>query len=198
MGGAGRHGRAPRARRKGSPCPAKRPPLYSLSVDFVEAAAGAKKRLSLPPENWLDVTIPPGINEGQVLRLKGKGDPGIGGAPPGDALIEVHIAPHPHFRRDGDNILLDLPVTVAEAVLGARIAVPTVTGPVTMTIPKASDTGAQLRLRGKGIHRRGGSAGDQIVTLRVVIGDSGDAELAAFLEGWAAKHPGDPRRGMAS
>ena len=170
--------------------------LYTLTVDFVEAAAGGKKRLALSPDNWLDVTIPPGIDQGQVLRLKGKGDPGVGGASPGDALIEVHIAPHPYFRRDGDNILVELPVGVAEAVLGARVAVPTVTGPVTMTIPKASDTGAQLRLRGKGIHRRGASAGDQIVTLKVVIGDSGDPELAAFLETWSAKHPVDPRRAM--
>jgi DnaJ-class molecular chaperone len=170
--------------------------LYTLTVDFVEAAAGAKKRLSLPPDDWLDVTIPPGIDEGQVLRLKGKGGAGVGGAPPGDALIEIHVAPHPHFRRDGDNILLDLPVTVAEAVLGARFAVPTVTGPVMMTIPKGSDSGAQLRLRGKGIPRRGGAAGDQIVSLKVVIGDSGDPELAAFLETWAQKHKTDPRRGM--
>ena len=123
--------------------------LYALTVDFVEAAAGAKKRLSLPPDNSLDVTIPPGIEEGQVLRLKGKGDAGIGGGPPGDALIEVHVAPHPYFHRDGDNILLDLPVSLAEAVLGGRVTVPTVTGPVAMTIPKGSDSGAQLRLRGR-------------------------------------------------
>jgi len=171
--------------------------LYTLTVDFVEAAAGAKKRLSLAPDNWLDVTIPPGLDDGQVLRLKGKGDPGIGAGPPGDALIEVHVAPHPFFRREGDNIVVELPISLAEAVLGGRVTVPTVTGPVAMTIPKGSDSGAQLRLRGKGISRRGGSAGDQIVTLRVVIGDSGDAELAAFLEGWAVKHPTDPRRGMA-
>jgi DnaJ-class molecular chaperone len=175
--------------------------LYTLNVDFVEAAVGAKKRLSLGPDNWLDVTIPPGIVEGQVLRLKGKGDPGIGGAPAGDALIEIHIAPHPYFRRDGDNILIELPVSLAEAVLGGRVTVPTITGPVAMTIPKGSDSGAQLRLRGKGIHRRGasdGNGGDQLVTLKVVIGDSGDNELAAFLESWAQKHPADPRRGMAT
>jgi len=170
--------------------------LYTLTVDFVEAAAGAKKRLSLAPDNPLDVTIPPGIEDGQVLRLRGKGDPGVGGGPAGDALIEVHIAPHLHFRRDGDNILLDLPVSLSEAVLGGRVTVPTVTGPVTMTIPKASDTGAQLRLRGKGIQRRN-ATGDQIVTLKVVIGAPGDAELAAFLEGWTQQHQTDPRRGMA-
>jgi DnaJ-class molecular chaperone len=171
--------------------------LYTLTVDFVEAAAGAKKRLSLAPDNWLDVTIPPGIDEGQVLRLKGKGDPGAGGAAPGDALIEIHVAPHAFFRRDGDNVLVELPVSLTEAVLGARITVPTVTGPVTMTIPKGADAGAQLRLRGKGIQRRG-NAGDQIVTLKVVIGASGDTELSQFLEDWAKKHPVDPRRGMTA
>lgn len=171
--------------------------LYTLTVDFVEAAAGAKKRLSLTPDNALDVTIPPGIEDLQVLRLRGKGDPGIGGGPAGDAMIEVHIAPHPFFRREGDNILLDLPVSLAEAVLGARVTVPTVTGPVAMTIPKGSDAGVQLRLRGRGIQRRNAAAGDQIVTLKVVIGEPGDAELAAFLESWTQKHPADPRRGMA-
>ena len=171
--------------------------LYTLTVDFVEAAAGAKKRLSLSPDSSLDVTIPPGIEEGQTLRLKGKGDPGIGVGPAGDALIEVHVAPHPFFRRDGDNILLELPVSLAEAVLGGRVNVPTVTGPVTMTIPKGADSGTQLRLRGRGIHRRGRAEGDQIVTLKVVIGASGDAELAAFVEDWAASHPTDPRAGMS-
>jgi DnaJ-class molecular chaperone len=114
-------------------------------------------------------------------------------------LIEVHVAPHPFFRRDGDNIRMELPVSLSEAVLGARIPVPTVTGPVTMTIPKGSDTGAQLRLRGKGIRRRRGgkeTAGDQYVTLKVVIGAANDPELATFLEGWAPKHPTDPRRAM--
>jgi DnaJ-class molecular chaperone len=196
FGGGG--GRAQRGRGQGFGQDFKMPGgdrLYTLTIDFVEAAAGAKKRLALAPESWLDVTIPPGIEEGQVLRLKGKGDAGIGGGPAGDALIEVHVAPHPYFRRDGDNILVELPISLVEAVLGARITVPTVTGPVMMTIPKGSDSGAQLRLRGKGISRRG-NAGDQIVTLKVVIGESGDAELAAFLETWAPQHPTDPRRGM--
>src|ERR1700739_2031501 len=130
--------------------------LFTLTVDFVEAATGAKKRVSLAPDQWLDVTIPPGINDGQVLRLRGKGGPGFGGGAAGDALSRVHGAPHPLFRRDGDNIQTELPVSLAEAVLGARVTVPTVTGPVTMTIPKGSDTGARLRLRGKGIQRRKG------------------------------------------
>jgi DnaJ-class molecular chaperone len=172
---------------------------YSLTVDFVEAATGGKKRLSLSPEEWLDVTIPPGIEEGQVLRLKGKGGPGVGGGPPGDALIEVHIAPHPFFRREGDDVHVELPVSLPEAVLGARVSVPTVAGPVTMTIPKGADTGTRLRLRGRGIRRRREGhevAGDQYVTLKVVIGTSDDPELAKFLEDWGNKHPTDPRRGM--
>ncbi len=171
--------------------------LFTLTVDFVEAATGAKKRLSLAPEQWLDVTIPPGINDGQVLRLRGKGGPGLGGGPAGDALIEVHVAPHPLFRRDGDNIQIELPVSLTEAVLGARVTVPTVTGPVTMTIPKGSDTGTQLRLRGKGIQRKK-DPGDQYVTLKVVVGPSGDPELAEFLEKWAPRHPFDPRQGVPS
>jgi len=167
---------------------------FTLTVDFTTAATGGKQRLSLTPEEWLDVTIPAGIEDGQVLRLRGKGGLGFGGGAAGDALIEVHVASHPLFRRDGDNILVELPVSLAEAVLGARVAVPTVTGPVTMTIPKGSDTGRQLRLRGKGIQRVR-NPGDQIVTLSVVIGNADDAELAAFLEKWAPGRPFDPRQG---
>jgi DnaJ-class molecular chaperone len=172
---------------------------FTLTIDFVTAASGGKQRLALSQDEWLDVTIPPGIEDRQVLRLKGKGSPGFGGGPPGDALIEVHVAPHPWFRREGDDIHMELPVSLAEAVLGARVPVATVTGPVTMTIPKGSDTGTQLRLRGKGIRRkrRGAeTAGDQYVTLKVVIGASGDPELANFLEEWAKQHPTDPRRGI--
>jgi DnaJ-class molecular chaperone len=167
---------------------------FTLTVDFVTAATGGKQRLSLAPEEWLDVTIPAGVEDGQVLRLRGKGGPGFGGGTSGDALIEVHVAAHPLFRRDGDNVLLELPVSLAEAVLGARVSVPTVTGPVTMTIPKGSDTGRQLRLRGKGIQKK--SPGDEIVTLKVFIGPSSDPELAAFLEKWAPQHPFDPREEM--
>jgi DnaJ-class molecular chaperone len=167
---------------------------FTLTVDFVTAATGGKQRLSLAPEEWLDVTIPAGVEDGQVLRLRGKGGPGFGGGTSGDALIEVHVAAHPLFRRDGDNVLLELPVSLAEAVLGARVSVPTVTGPVTMTIPKGSDTGRQLRLRGKGIQKK--SPGDEIVTLKVFIGPSSDPELAAFLEKWGPQHPFDPREGM--
>src|SRR6516162_5442077 len=170
---------------------------FTLTVDFVEAATGGKQRLSLAPDEWLDVTIPAGIDDGQVLRLRGKGGLGFGGGQAGDALIEVHVTPHPLFRRDGDNILLELPVSLAEAVLGARVSVATVTGSVTMAIPKGSDTGRQLRLRGKGIQKKS-NPGDEIVTLKVVVGHSSDPELTEFLEKWSSQHPFDPRQGMPS
>ena len=170
---------------------------FTMTIELPEAATGGKRRLSINPEEWLDVTIPAGIEDGQVLRLRGKGGPGLGGGEPGDALIEVHVAPHALFRRDGNDIRIELPVGLSEAVLGARVAVPTVTGPVTMTIPKGSDTGTVLRLRGKGIQRRA-NAGDQYVSLKVVIGHPKDAELAEFIEKWAAGRPFDARRGMPS
>ena len=199
-GGARRGGRGAGHAGEGFQMPGPDRP-FSLTIDFALAATGGKQRLALSPAEWLDVTIPPGIAEGQVLRLKGKGGAGFGGGPPGDALIEVHIEPHRFFRREGDDIHVELPVSLAEAVLGARVPVPTVTGPVTMTIPAGSDTGARLRLRGKGIHRKRRGAettGDQYVTLKVMIGASGDAELSEFVKGWAEKHPTDPRRTMGA
>jgi len=170
---------------------------FILTVDFLDAVNGAKRRLELSPGHALDVTVPAGVRDGQVLRLKGQGAPGIGGGPAGDALIEVHVAPHPLFRRDGDDIQVELPVTLAEAVLGARVSVPTPSGEVAMAIPANSNTGRVLRLRGKGVRRADGTQGDEYVTLKVVLPEGGDAELAAFLRDWAPKHPYDPRKGRA-
>ncbi len=167
---------------------------YNLVIDFLEAVNGATKRITLPDGATLDVTIPPGLDDGQILRLRGKGAPGLGGGPPGDALVEVHAAPHPHFRRAGRDIHITLPLTLAEAVLGARIEVPTVRGPVAMTVPAHSDTGKVLRLRGRGVPAHGREpAGDQYVTLEVTIGPEQDAALEAFLKDWAPQHPYDPR-----
>src|SRR5260370_33813605 len=163
---------------------------FTLTVDFVTAATGGKQRVALAPEEWLDVTIPAGVEDGQVLRLRGKGGPGFGGGTAGDALIEVHVAPHPLFRRNGDNVLLELPVSPAEAVLGGRGSVPTVTGPVTMTIPKGSDTGRLLRLRGKGIQKK--NPGDEIVTPKGIIGHGWDPDVAVFLANSARHNSFDP------
>jgi DnaJ-class molecular chaperone len=171
---------------------------YSLTVDFLTAINGARQRLNLAPDRSLEVTIPAGVRDGQILRLQGQGSPGLNGGPPGDALIEVRVAPHPYFRREGDDIHLELPVTLGEAVLGAKVTVPTPTGAVAMTIPPNANTGQVLRLRGKGAPRPGGGQGDEYVTLKLVLPEGGDAELARFMREWAPKHPYDPRRGMVS
>jgi hypothetical protein len=132
---------------------------FRLQIEFIESIAGANKRLTLSDGSTLDVAIPPGITDGQVLRLRGKGAPGSGKAGIGDALIEVEIKPDRLFTRQGDDIYLELPVTLTEAVLGGRIKVPTPTGVITMTVPKGSNTGTTLRLRGKGAPRHVGGHG---------------------------------------
>jgi len=169
---------------------------YALAVAFLDAVSGATRTLTLPDGRTLDVRIPPGIEDGQVLRLKGQGGPGRNGGPAGDALIEVHTEPHPFFTRDGDDIHLNLPITLKEAVLGGRIKAPTATGEVNMTVPKRSDTGTRLRLRGRGIPAHAGRpAGDQYVTLQVTLADADDA-LETFLSGWSPAEHRDPRRKM--
>jgi DnaJ-class molecular chaperone len=165
---------------------------YALTVDFLDAVNGARRRLELGPGKNLDVSIPPGVRDGQVLRLAGQGDPGIGGGANGDALIEINVAPHPFYRRDGDDIRFDLPVTLAEAMQGAKVTVPTPSGAVAMTIPPGSNSGTILRLRGKGA----GGRGDALVALKLVLPDEADAELSGFLKQWEEKHPYNPRKGM--
>lgn len=130
------------------------------------------------------MTIPAGIQDGQVLRLRGKGRPGVGEGEAGDALVEIAVKPHRFFTREGNNIYLELPVTLSEAILGARINVPTPTGSVTMTVPKGSNTGTVLRLRGKGVPRRNGGHGDELLKLKVMLLEHPDAELEAFAAGW--------------
>ncbi len=171
---------------------------FHLHVDFLDAVNGATRRLALPDGSTLDVTIPPGIRNGQILRLKGKGRPGLGGGPSGDALIEIEIVPHPSFTRQGDDIRLDLPISLSEAVLGGRVDVPTPTGPVTMTIPKGSNSGTVLRIRGKGVGRRDGMRGDEYVTLTIVLPRTLDPALESFISGWEAGRRFNPREGGSS
>ena len=166
---------------------------YSLAVPFLDAVRGTGQRLSLPDGGNLEVSIPSGIETGQILRLRGKGSLG---EPPGDALIEVEVGPHPLFRREGRDVHLDLPVSLPEAVLGGLVTVPTVGGPVAMTVPPRSDSGTRLRLRGKGVPASGSHpAGDAYVTLRVAMGPS-DEGLAAFLRDRTDAPTWDPRKGM--
>ena len=170
--------------------------LYGLSVDLLDVVNGATSRLTLPDGRTLDVKIPVGLEDGQTLRLRGQGGAGLQGGPVGDALIQIKVAAHRFFRRDGNDIRLELPVSVPEAVLGARIAAPTPAGAVTVTIPPASDSGSTLRLRGRGVPKHGEhEAGDLYLTLRVVIGPP-DAALEGFLRDWRPSHATDPRRAM--
>ena len=167
---------------------------YHLEIEFLEAVNGIKKRVLLPEGETLDISVPSGVVQGQVLRLKGKGGPGVGRGVAGDALIELKIRPHSHFERDGDNILLDLPVALYEAVLGAKVEVPTIAGRVALTVPKGASSGQVMRLRGKGVRNsQTGNTGDQLVKLNVVLPERVDRELFDFMEEWAGKHPYNPR-----
>jgi len=164
---------------------------FALSVGFLDAARGALRRLSLPEGRTLDVNIPAGVQTGQILRLAGQGMPGFGGGPSGDALIEITVEAHPFFRRQGKDIILDLPVTLQEAVLGAKVQVPTIKGPVSLTIPANSNSGTRLRLKGRGV-----SGGDQFVVLKIALPSDSEPELEAFLKTWTPSHAFNPRKGM--
>lgn len=163
-----------------------------LEIDLEEAIAGGKKRISFSDGRTLDVTIPKGATEGQVLRLKGQGAPGRAG--PGDALIELTLRPHPIYRREGDNLVMDLPVTAPDAILGAKVEAPTPEGPVTLNIPAGSNSGQVLRLKGRGAPGAQGRRGDLLARLVVTLPDSPDAELKRFAEAWRAERPYAARR----
>lgn len=169
---------------------------FSMEVAFLDAVNGATKAVTLPDGQNLDVKIPAGTRDGQTLRLRGKGSEGFGGGPAGDALIEISVKPHPFFSLDGDDIRLDLPITIAEAVLGGKVKVPTLTGSVQLTLKPHSNSGSVLRLRGKGMAKRTGGNGDMLVTLKIVLPDRPDAELSALVENWRGKNDTDPRRHM--
>jgi DnaJ-class molecular chaperone len=164
---------------------------YTLTVGFLDAANGTTRRITLPEGRTLDVRIPAGVHDGHILRLKGQGMPGLGGGPAGDALVEIAIAPHPLFRREGDDIIIELPVTVQEAILGATLEVPTIKGSVRLTVPPNSGTGTRLRLRGRGIGQ-----GHQFVQLHVVLPPVEEPELADFLRTWEPRHAFNPRAGL--
>jgi len=187
-----RRGERARANRRGQDL------HYRLPIDFVESITGANKRLTLPDGGTLEVTIPPGLVDGQILRLRAKGAPGTGKAERGDALIEVEVLPDRRFAREGDDISLELPISLSEAVLGGRIRVPTPTGDVSMAVPKGSNAGTIMRLKGKGAPRRGGGHGDQFVKLRVVLPKSPDPELEAFVSKWDKGKEFNPREDSTS
>jgi DnaJ-class molecular chaperone len=177
----GRQGRAGNIRMRGSDV------HYHLTLSFLDAVNGGKQQLRLPDGSSLDIAIPPGTQDGQILRLRGKGRPGLNGGPPGDALIEIEVRPHPVFKRNGDDIHVELPVPLADAVLGGRITVPTPNGPVTMKVPKWSNTGTVLRLKGKGVPRSNKTRGDEYVALKVMLPDKADPKLERLIAQWQSR-----------
>jgi DnaJ-class molecular chaperone len=164
---------------------------YTLPVEFLEAVSGAKKRVDMPDGKTLDIAIPPGVEDRQTLRLKGQGRPGLGGGPSGDALITVMMHPHPVFRREGNDIKSVLPVTLDEALSGGTVQTETITGPVSVKIPKHSNTGRVLRLRGKGV--QGKVKGDHLIELQVVLPPHPDDALEKAVSEWESQHPYNPR-----
>lgn len=164
---------------------------FTLEIDFVDAINGGRRRVQLAEGRTLDVAIPPGVESGQVLRLKAQGAPGLQGGQPGDALVELKVKPHPHFKRDGENITLDLPISLTEAVEGGRVQAPTVSGPVTLSIPAGANTGMILRLKGKGV----GGQGDQLVRLLILLPEPADEELKKFVKKWPGRERTPQRPG---
>jgi DnaJ-class molecular chaperone len=162
---------------------------FTLDIDFLDSVNGARRRISLAEGRTLDVAIPAGVETGQVLRLKNQGGVGVQGGPAGDALVELRVRPHAFFRREGQDIHVDLNVSLTEAVEGARIQAPTPSGPVTLTIPAGSNTGKVLRLKGKGV----AGQGDQFVRLQVMLPEAADEELRKFVKKWSKRDYVPPR-----
>ena len=166
---------------------------YRLNVSLPDAAKQAAQRITLGDGKTIDLKLPAGVEDGTQMRLGGKGEPGPGGA--GDAIVTIHIEPHAFFKRDGDNLRLDLPVTLDEAVNGAKVKVPTVDGAVMLTVAPGSSSGKTLRLKGKGMSRKDGSRGDQLVTLEIALPEA-DEDLIRRLEGWQDTRPLRARLGV--
>jgi DnaJ-class molecular chaperone len=164
----------------------------AMSVSLEEAVKGGEKRVRLPNGKELDVKIPPGVTAGQQIRLRGQGETAPGHKP-GDLLITISIAPHPHFKLEGSDLRLDLPITLYEAVLGGKVRVPTLGSAVELSIPKNTSSGRTFRLRGKGLPKAGGASGDLFVTTRIMLPDGNDAELEALMTKWRDSHPYNPR-----
>jgi DnaJ-class molecular chaperone len=178
--------------RRGAPPPKGANVAYRLRIPFVDAAALAPQRISLADGKTIDLKIPAGVEDGFQMRLAGKGELGPGGA--GDAIVTIEVQPHRFFTRDGDDVRIDLPISLAEAVKGGAVKVPTVEKPVMLTLPPGSSSGKVLRLKGKGFHKKAGGRGDQLVTLMVEV-PADDAALRAFVEDWAGA-AGNPRAAM--
>ncbi len=167
---------------------------YTLRLPFVEATLGGKRTIELSGGKEVALAIPPGTIDGTKLRLKGQGVSARSGGPSGDAYIEISVDPHPLFKRDGFDITCEVPVSLQEAVLGGSIRVPTLSGLVDVKVPKNSNTGTVLRLKGRGVPKADGSAGDQYVRLKVVLPEEPDDSLVTFLKQWTDASGFNPRK----
>jgi DnaJ-class molecular chaperone len=165
----------------------------AMMVTLEEAVNGAEKRVRLPNGRELNVKVPAGVGAGQQIRLKGQGETAHGHRP-GDLLITINIAPHAFFKVDGVDLRVDLPISLYEAVLGGKVRVPTLGSAVELTLPKNTSSGRTFRLKGKGLPKAGGVAGDLFVTTRIMLPDGNDAELEALMEKWRSSRPYNPRR----
>ena len=168
----------------------------TMTVSLEESVRGVEKRVRLPTGKELDVKIPAGVVAGQQIRLKGQGETAPGHRP-GDLLITVNITPHPYFKVEGSDLRLDLPITLYEAVLGGKVRVPTLGSPVELSIPKNTSSGRVFRLKGKGLPKPTGTAGDLFVTTRIVLPDGNHAELESLMQKWRDLHPYSPRSDLA-
>jgi len=166
---------------------------YALQVDLLEAIKGTTKYVSMTNGKRLKVNIPPGTNDGQILRLKGQGLPGFSGGKDGDAHVEITVIEDKRFKRDGDDLHIEIPITLQEAVLGSKITVPTIDGEVSVTVPAGSNSGSLLRLKGKGV-TSGGERGYQYVNLKVVLPPKPDKKFKDFIRDWSADNPYDVRK----
>ncbi len=171
---------------------------FRLNIAFLDAINGGSQRLTLPSGSTIDVNIPAGVKDGQTIRLKGKGAPSPGDGPPGDAYVELSVSPHAFFERKGDDIHLELPITLKEAVMGGKIKAPTPSGDVMLSVPKGANTGTVLRLKGKGAPKsgKGGGHGDELVRLKVMLPSAPDEALETFAESWEPDADYDPRKEM--
>ena len=169
---------------------------YQLEVDFLDAARGAKTAITLPDGKSIELSIPAGLKDGQTLRIRGKGGAGYGKGPAGDALVTVTVRPHPVFTREEDDIAIELPITFDEAVLGAKVEVPTIGEPVSMRIPRGASSGHRLRLKGRGIAPAKGKAGDQLVKLKIVLPDTVTPEMEEIAGRWRDAVRQDPRKSL--
>ncbi len=168
----------------------------SAAVPLATIASGGTVRVILPTGRTLDATVPAGIEDGKSIRLRGQGHPGVRGGPPGDVIITIRYAPHPLFKVEGRDLRLELPITLYEAVLGGKVRVPTLSGEVEMAIAPGMSGGRALRLRGKGLPGGGdAAAGDLLATVRIVLPEAEDPELAELMRKWRERKPYDPRSG---